>query len=198
VAERRPYRQVARAEARQRTRDALLDAASRELYEGDWPKVSLAVVAERAGVSKQTLLRHFGSKEGLLVQTLIRAAAEIGDQRWSAPAGDVPGTIENLLDHYDAWGERALRVGSWQNDQGMLAVLSLGARQLHYQWVEHAFAPWLAELSGEPRRRTRGALIALCDVQTWWILSHDLGLDRGEVHAVLTDLVERLLSEPSS
>lgn len=197
MAERRPYRQVARAETQQRTREALLDAAAGELFEGDWPNASLAALAERAGVSKQTLLRHFGSKEGLLVQTLVRGAEEIRDQRWSAPAGDIPAAIENLLEHYDTWGERALRVGSWQRESGILAVLSQGARQLHYEWVDHAFAPWLGELHGESRRRARAALIALCDVQTWWILSHDLGLERAEVHALLTDLVERLLAAPS-
>jgi AcrR family transcriptional regulator len=194
VAESRPYRQVARAETQQRTREALLDAATAELYEGDWPNASLTSLAAKAGVTKQTLLRHFGSKEGLLVQTLVRGAEEIRDQRWSTPPGDAPAAIKNLLEHYDTWGERAMRVGSWQGESGVLAVLSQGARQLHYQWVEHAFEPWLSQLSEGPRRRTRAALIVLCDVQSWWILSHDLRLERGEVQAVLTDLVERLLS----
>jgi AcrR family transcriptional regulator len=197
LAERRPYRQVARAETQQRTREALLDVAASELFEGDWPNASLTSLAARAGVTKQTLLRHFGSKEGLLVQTLVRGAEEIRDQRWSAPTGDIPAAIENLLEHYDTWGERAMRVGSWQSESGMLAALSQGARQLHYEWVEHAFAPWLRELPEEARRRARAALIALCDVQTWWILSHDLRLERTEVHALLTDLVERLLEAPS-
>jgi hypothetical protein len=37
--------------------------------------------------------------------------------------------------------------------------------------------------------------IALCDAHTWWLLSHDLGLERSEVHAILSNLIERLLAQ---
>ncbi len=151
-------------------------------------------MAAKAGVTKQTLLRHFGLKDGLLMQALIHGATQIRDQRWSAPTGDVAGTVDNVLDHYEAWGERSMRVGAWQSGPPMLAAFSRGARQLHYDWVDYAFDPWLESLSADARKQRRAALIALCDVQMWWILSHDLGLARPEVHATLTDLIERLLA----
>lgn len=191
----REYKQVARAQAQERTRDALMEAATDEFLEGNWLNASLESLSARAGVTKQTLLRHFGSKDGLLMQALLRGAAQIRDQRWGAPVGDVAGAVDNLLDHYEAWGERSLRAGAWQGGPAMLAGLSQGARQLHYEWVEYAFAPWLEPLSGETRARRRAALIALCDVQTWWILSHDLGFERSAVHAILTDLIEHLIAE---
>jgi AcrR family transcriptional regulator len=162
-----------------RTRDALLDAATNEFFEGDWQKASLESLSARAGVTKQTLLRHFGSKDGLLMQALLRGAAQMRDQRWSTPTEDVAGAVDNVLDHYEAWGERSMRVGAWQSGPTMLAMLSHGARQFHYDWVEYAFAPWLEHLSGDARVQRRAALIALCDVQVWWILSHDLGLPEG-------------------
>ena len=109
----RPYKQVARAQARQRTRDALQDAAIEEFTRGDWAKASLETLARRAGVTKQTLLRHYGSKDGLLMQALLHSASDAVQQRWSAPPGDVEGAVDNVLDHYDAWGERSLRVGAW-------------------------------------------------------------------------------------
>lgn len=193
--DRRPYRQVARERSQQRTREALLDAATDEFFEGSWPSTSLESLSAKAGVTKQTLLRHFGSKDGLLMQALLRGAAQIRDQRWSTPAGDVASAVENLLDHYEAWGERSLRVGAWQSGPPMLAMISRGARQVHCDWVEYAFAPWLEGLDERARTRRRAALIALCDVQTWWILSHDLELARSEVHAILTDLVKRLLAQ---
>lgn len=192
----RPYKQVARARGQQRTRDALQDAALDEFYEGRWQQASLEALSAQAGVTKQTLLRHFGSKDGLLVQAVGRDAKQVLDQRRSVPAGDIGGAVENVLDHYEAWGERSLRVGAWlQSGPPMLAGLSQAARQFHYEWVEHAFGHWLEPLSGKARARRRAALIVLCDVQTWWLLSHDLRLKRSEVHAILTDLVERLLAE---
>jgi AcrR family transcriptional regulator len=191
----RRYKQVARAQAQQRTRDALLDAATDEFFEGHWLKSSLESLSARAGVTKQTLLRHFGSKDGLLMQALMRGAAQARDQRWSTPTDDVAGAVDNVLDHYEAWGERSMRMGAWQSGPTMLSIISQGARQFHYDWIEHAFGQWLNDLDEQVRVRRRAALIVICDVQTWWILSHDLGLPRSEVHTILTDLVERLIAE---
>jgi AcrR family transcriptional regulator len=192
----RPYKQVARAQAQQRTRDALQDAAIEEFTRGDWAKVSLETLARRAGVTKQTLLRHFGSKDGLLMQALVNSASDAVTQRWSAPPGEVEGAVDNVLDHYDAWGERSLRVGAWlESGPPELARLSQMARQLHYNWVEYAFGPQLERLHGQDRVRCRAALIVLCDVHTWWLLSHDLGFERSEVLATLTTAIERLLGE---
>jgi AcrR family transcriptional regulator len=196
IIKRRPYKQDARAEATQRTREALLDAADEEFYKDRWGQASLDALARKAGVTKQTLLRHFGSKDGLLLQAMGRGALEVFNQRFSAPRGDVKGAVDNLLDHYEAWGERSLRIGAWQTSgPAALAKLSRMARQVHYNWVKYAFGPWLAPLEGEARARRQAALIVLCDVHTWWLLSHDLELPRSEIHAILTDLIERLLVE---
>ncbi len=191
----RPYKQVARAQAQERTRDALIDAAKAEFFEGDWLNASLESLSAKAGVTKQTLLRHFGTKDGLLMKMLMRFGSEARDQRWSAPVGDIPGVVDNLIDHYAAWGPRSMRLGSWQGGPAMLSLLSQAARRFHYSWVEYAFAPQLKELRGKARARRRGALISICDVQVWWILSHDLKLPRAEVRAILIDLITRLVGE---
>jgi AcrR family transcriptional regulator len=197
-ADRRPYRKVAREQAQERTRHALLDAASDAFFGDHWGKASLETLSAKAGVTKQTLLRNFGSKEGLLMQAVMRGAKQVRDQRWSTPTDDVSGAVENLLDHYQTWGERSIRIGAWQTNRPQaLAILSRAARQIHHEWVDYAFARWLEPLEGEARANRRAALIAICDVQTWWIMSHDLGLPRARVHAILTDLIERLLAEPS-
>lgn len=190
----RPYKQVVRAQARERTRKALLDAAGEEFDEGRWHGASLEKLAAKAGVTKQTLLRHFGSKDGLLLQALARGAVQVLDQRFNAPTADIGGAVDNLLDHYEAFGRRGLRIGTWQEGPVVLAKLEQVARQVHYNWVEHAFGVWLQSVEGEARVLRRAALIALCDVHTWWLLSHDLGLARSEIRATLTNAIERLVA----
>lgn len=191
----RPYKQGARALAQQRTRKALLSVALDEFYAGRWQQVSLEALAKSAKVTKQTLLRHFGSKEELLLQALVQGVQQVLDERWSAPQGDIEGIVENVLSHYEVWGERARHIGAWQSGPEALAGISQAGRQLHYDWVEYAFAPQLKGLRGKARKRRRAALIVLCDVQTWWILAHDLKLPRSEVGAILTNLIEDLLDE---
>jgi AcrR family transcriptional regulator len=191
----RPYKQAARAQAQQRTRDALIAVALDEFYAGRWQQVSLEALAKSAKVTKQTLLRHFGSKEELLLQALLQGVQQVLDERWSAPQGDVAGVVENLLTHYEIWGGRARNIGDWQSGPTALADISQAGRQLHYDWVEYAFAPQLEQLRGKARKRRRATLIALCDVQFWWVLAHDLELPRAEVRAILTKLIESVLKE---
>jgi AcrR family transcriptional regulator len=194
--DRRPYKKVAREQSQQRTRDALLEAAIEEFYSDRWATTSLEALAARAGVTKQTLLRHFGSKEGLLIQALVRGAAQVLDERWSAPVGDVDGAIENLLDHYEVWGRRARQIEAWQDAPSVLAKLSQAGRQVHYQWVEFAFAPQLEGVDEATFARRRAELIVACDVQTWWTLSHDLALPRPTIKTILVELVERSTAKP--
>jgi AcrR family transcriptional regulator len=191
----RPYKQGARALAQERTRDALLDAAEEELSEDGWSKTSLEKLAAKAGVTKQTALRHFGSKEGLVEAAIRRTSEIVRKERARAPVGDIPGAVRNLLDHYERWGNLVMRVLAEEHRLSLVRKATDRGRQVHYDWVDYVFAPQLEGLDEQARLRRRAALIALCDVQMWWLLSHDLGLERPEVSAILTDLIERLFAE---
>lgn len=186
---------MARAEGRQRTRDALLEAAEHEFFAGRFESVSLEELAARAGATKQTLLRHFGTKEGLLEASALRGRERVAARRFRAPAGDVTGAVDNLLEHYEQDGQRALAIGALEGRGGVLGDVLAHAKQLHYEWVEHAFAPQLERLRGGARVRRRAALIALCDVQVWRLLAHDLGLSRAEVRRTLIEAIERLVND---
>jgi AcrR family transcriptional regulator len=191
----RPYKKVAREQSQQRTRDAVLDATDEELSKGGWSKTSLEALAAKAGVTKQTVLRHFGSKEGLIEAALRRTSEIVRKERARAPIGDVPGAVRNLMDHYERWGNLVMRVLAEEHRLSLVRKATDRGRKVHYEWVDHVFGPQLEGLDQEAHRRRRAALIALCDVQMWWLLSHDLGLKRSEVSAILTDLIERLLAE---
>lgn len=188
----RPYKGVARAQAKERTRDALLDAAAEEFFAGG-TLGTLEGLASKVKVTKQTLLRHFGSKEGLFQQALARSASEVLDQRWSSPVGDVEGAVENLLEHYEEWGERGMRLEAWQISPTPFARLARMGRRIHAEWVDYAFGPWLQARDERARARLRAQLIAICDVQVWWVLTHYLKLDRDEVKASLVEMIEKLV-----
>ncbi len=147
----------------------------------------VAAGAGEQGAGPHTaLLRHFGSKKGLLRQAMESTAAEMYTQRWSAVPGDIEGAVEDVLDHYEERGERSLHVGAWlQTGSPLLANISQMARQMNYDWVEHAFGPQLARRHGDERRRCRAVLITLCDVHTWWLLARDRAFEHAAVKATL-------------
>ena len=62
---RRPYDNSRHRERAAATREGILAAASELLHEssvGDWTGLTVAAIAERAGVSERTVYRHFASE----------------------------------------------------------------------------------------------------------------------------------------
>ncbi|MQY03156.1 TetR/AcrR family transcriptional regulator [Actinomadura macrotermitis] len=60
-------------------KDALLDAAESLLFEHGTQALTLAAVADRAGVSKGGLLYHFPTKEALVTAMVARVIAEFDE-----------------------------------------------------------------------------------------------------------------------
>jgi AcrR family transcriptional regulator len=69
--------------AEPQTREALLEAAFHSAVRHGWARVRMGQVAGRAGVSRQTLYRHFRTKEGLALALALREqeAFLVGCQR---------------------------------------------------------------------------------------------------------------------
>src|SRR3954447_9957615 len=101
---RRQYTQVARAESQKRTREALLHAAVERFLADRWDQATIEAIAADAGVTKQTLLRHFGSKAGLFEHARQRDCEQGRAQRFAVARVDIGPAVDNLLDHYEEWG----------------------------------------------------------------------------------------------
>jgi AcrR family transcriptional regulator len=188
----RPYRMRARAEAAAETRRRILRAVLDLHVERFHDQITLEDVALRAGVTVQTVLRHFGSRDRLVTAAAEQATSEILAQRYAAPIGDVDGAVENLLYHYEEWGRTALRLLAQEERFPQLRALADGGRAAHYAWVERTFGPFLAETS-DPLLRPK--LIALTDVFTWKLLQLDLGLDRTGTGSALADMIRAVVGD---
>lgn len=205
----RPYKKIARAKAQERTRETLLQAAAEEVEQDRWTQTSLESVAERAGVTKQTALRHFGSKQGLLDAVISRTTSTVVKERSEAPIGDIPGAVANLVRHYERYGDIVVRILPYRDavvryrdavvrvigneHLGSLRRIVDHGHELHEDWVLRTFEPQLADLDPSTRRRRLAQLVAVCDVYVWKVLRRDLDLDTIQVEATLTELLERLL-----
>lgn len=190
----RPYRMDARARAAEATHGRILEAAIRQLGARPWDEVALADVAREAGVTVQTVLRRFGSKEGLAAAAAARGAEAVRAQRWSSPPGDADAAVRVLLEHYEEWGERSLRLLAQEERVPALRHVVETGRALHREWVEHAFGPWLARRRGGARERLRARLVAVTDVYVWKVLRRDLGMEARVAKRTLRELVAAVLA----
>ncbi len=78
-----PYRVAVRSLLRER----LLDAAAGAFAEDGWRRLTMAKVAERAGVSRQTVYNEFGNKQQLAEQLIHRELDQFLDAVQRAFAG---------------------------------------------------------------------------------------------------------------
>ena len=184
---------VARAESSAATGERILDAAVELFWELPTDQLSLEEVARRAGVTVQTVIRRFGSKERLLTTAGARETEQIRSQREQAPVGDGPGAVRVLVDHYEQLGERVLKLLAEEQRVPGLRDLAGRGRALHREWCERVFAPALASRRGVERDRRVAQFVAVCDVYTWKLLRLDCGLSRRQTELALVELLSPML-----
>jgi AcrR family transcriptional regulator len=191
----RPYRMVARAESAAATAERILDAAVEVFWEAPGAAVSQEEVARRAGVTVQTVIRRFGGRDGVFAAAAEREADRVSRQRDEAPTGDARAAVRVLVDHYEAMGDRVVRLLAEEERVPALREVADRGRLLHRQWCARVFAPALAGLAGAERRRRLAQLVAICDVYTWKLLRRDTGLSRRQTELALVELLEPILEE---
>jgi AcrR family transcriptional regulator len=183
---------TARAEAARATAARVLDVAVELFTERAYEDVSLEDVAERARVTKRTVLRRFGSKEALFLAAMEHASREEVRRRDAAPVGDVAGVVANVVGHYERFGANRLRLLSQADRIAVVAENVQAGRQYHWSWVERTFAPLIEGREGAAKKRRIAALVALTDVYTWKLLRRDLGLSRVDTERTLVELINKL------
>jgi AcrR family transcriptional regulator len=188
----RGYVMIERARSTAETGERILDATVELFVERPYAQVTLRDVAERAGVTVQTVIRRFGDKQGLTAAAADRARAEIETQRDAAPVGDLAGAVDNLVAHYEEAGGIVLRLLAEEDSVPLLAEMGERGRAAHRDWCARVFAPSLAPLRGADRTRRLAQLVAVCDVYTWKLLRRDAGLSQRQVATALLELLEPL------
>ena len=123
------------------------------------------------------------------------ANSQVVRQRDQAPVGDIEGAVNNLLDHYEEWGDTALRLLAQEERVAAFRSITDSGRAFHYEWVERTFAPLLAKRTGKARRRLLAELVAICDVYFWKLLRRDLGLSREQTELALKETILALKGE---
>ncbi|HEU5032399.1 MAG TPA: TetR/AcrR family transcriptional regulator [Spirillospora sp.] len=184
---RRPYRMGARAAAVEATRTRVMQAAG-SLWMRRWfDDVTLQDVADEAGVSVQTIVNHFGGKDGLAdaVADLAASQTEITRQ---APVGDVAAIVAALFADYERHGDANVLWTAQMDRVPAIARAAAHARVQHRAWLERVFADRLPA-AGPAREHALNLYYAATDVYLWKLWRRDLGLSRGDAERAMRDLV---------
>lgn len=188
----RQYRMKARAAAAEETREKILDACEAAFDELQADKITLGWIAKRAGVSVQTVIRRFGGKESLFLQTILRAGGEMVGDRDVEPGSSPEEVIDVLIDHYERFGHRILRMLAQEERIPQLKILVDVGRTYHVNWCNDAFAPALRGLEGRRRERRLAQLSTVTDILAWKVLRQDRGLGVEETKLAMVELIEPL------
>ncbi len=190
----RPYNMANRAEAAAATRRRILGAGLDLSWEQLFIETTLDDIANRAGVSVKTVLRHFGSRDGLDAAIEEFALKEIGEER-AAPTGDVPAAVHAIFNHYEHRGDGVLKMlGQELFDDTFHEQMDLG-RRLHRENVAELFAPQLADRPAADREALIDLLVVATDIYTWKLLRRDRGLDQPTAEARVRLLIAGILSD---
>lgn len=156
-----------RANQKQRTRQALVDAAAEMIRTGTQP--SLAEVAEAAKVSRATAYRYFPTQESLLIEVAQVNPAVEPVERWlvALEGGSDEERLRGLLSTFNrkAMAEEltmrtALRayLDAWLDSRRRGEAPAAVREGRRMRWLDQALAPVRQRLTPARWRRLRAAL----------------------------------------
>jgi len=187
----RQYRKTTRAEAERATGEAILDAAFNAFSSESFDRVTLQAIADKSGVTVQTVIRRFGSKEELFETLIEREKPRILASRESADGEGLATALRALLEHYETDGDTVLNFLAQEHRVACVRNVVDEGRRIHREWVERHCAD-LLEAAGHDRDTVLEAAIAATDLYTWKLLRRDRGLELQRVHTVMMRMVNGL------
>ncbi len=158
-----------------------------------YDELTLALVAERAGVTVPTVLRHVGSKDGLLVEGARHWVPDEEERRDATP-GDIPAIARVLAARYEVTGTIMLRYVAVAERVPTIAELIEQARQAHREWLEEVFADHLPTAPLALRRRRVAQLFAATEVYSWMSWRTSLGMSARQAELALAEALDALVT----
>lgn len=194
AAAKRDYNQEARAQQTEATAREILSAAIQLVRSvRRVSTITLEDIARESGLTVRTVLRRFGSRDGVLEAAFVQLRQEVEAARPATPTGDVGAALNALLEHYEEIGDLNIRALEEEDQLPSLHALLEVARDSHRDWLRHVFGPRLATLSSAEREQRITSLYAATDVYLWKLLRRDLQLGREETAATFRRLVHGVL-----
>jgi AcrR family transcriptional regulator len=187
----RPYHQTARAEAAEGLRQRVV-TAFHDLLLSRWiDEITLDEVAVSAGTTRQTVIRLFGGKDGLLEQVIGLVSAGAKPRESLSRDVSLQTAIETLIAHYEAVGDMVVRFLAQEERHPALRPLLAKGRREHRAWVSQRFSSTQSRVNARERERQITRLIVATDIYTWKLLRRDFGKSPVEVQQLMVGIINK-------
>jgi AcrR family transcriptional regulator len=190
----RRYRKRLRAEQEDETRRRITEAAV-DLHGSVGPaQTTVSAVAERAGVQRATVYRHFPDEEALFAACSAHWRSEhpLPDlEAWAAIADPGERLRSGLAELYAWFGRGEHMLERTTRDVAVVPALQ-PAMNASAMWSEAAAETLMRgrRQRGARRRRVRAAIGHAVSFTTWRSLVREQGLSQAEAIALMARLVE--------
>jgi AcrR family transcriptional regulator len=192
--QRRKYTKRRRAESEQETRLRITEAAV-GLHGSVGPaRTTISAIAEKAGVQRATVYRHFPDEESLFAACSGHYAAlnPPPDLTAWAEEKDVGARLRRALTELYSWYDRTEPM--LQNvirDEALVPAMAapIARRRAYVDMVVDAVVAGRPE-RGHARRRVRAAIAHALSFPTWRSLVREQGLEDDEAVALMAGMVE--------
>ncbi|WP_298844154.1 TetR/AcrR family transcriptional regulator [uncultured Roseobacter sp.] len=184
------------AQAAERRRK-ILKCAAKVLADATNDEFRLEDVAQAAGVSVQTILRAFGSKDGLTVATLETEAPDAVDFSAFAniAADDIERCMLEMFKIYDKIGDLVIRLLADEHRSPQFQQALDVGRDFHKGLVTDLFGPRIEKKPVKERQILFHALLAATDIYVWKILRRDEALSLEDSVATVAFTLRSLIQE---
>jgi AcrR family transcriptional regulator len=190
----RGYVQRDRARATAANTERILTVALELFAEQPFDRITLAQVAERAGVGVQTVIRRVGTKDGLVRAVNAWVHPQVDAARGDPVSADPAAVAAAIARQYERWGALIDRTLRQEDVSPALAEGAEGGRRAHRAWIDAAFEDVLGALPAAKQRRLRAQLVAVCGVELWHVLRRDEGLSVAAARGAVADLIAACLA----
>ncbi len=175
----------ARSASAAQTEAKILKAAGELWMKYPLHEITLERIAEKAETTVRTILRKFGSREGVFEAASGQDDACIEAIKDAAKVGDIRLAVDLLMQEYELTGEAAVRTLALEDTLPIIAEVLQHARNIHTAWCARVFAPYLPAEEDPNYRLLLGMYYASTDVNQWKLLRKDLGYSQEETAQIL-------------
>ncbi len=192
--ERRAYTKRRRAEAELETRQRITEAAV-ELHGSVGPaRTTISAVADRAGVQRATVYRHFPDEESLFAACSGHwaAANPLPDPAAWREIGEPHARLERALaDLYAFYRRNEAMLANVTRDRSVVAAMAkpAAAMRAYFEITVETIVAGRPE-RGHARRRVKAAVGHATSFPTWQSLVRQQGLGDSEAAAMMAKMVD--------